>query len=666
MRLTYRSRWSGITRRFNCWSCGQEIVIRFLKSGEEAKCRNCSRINVVPEGNTSGLVPESALEQQPSQTTTKAREAKLLEQVATILESSDGQKVTALEAWAVFLLTLLTFVVVRLKAHFLLKQNFDVDIVGLTVIVVSVLIHELGHFVAMEQLGYEDVRIFFLPLFGAASSGTNPPRDSLKRSVVLIAGPVPGVLIGAACSVYSRYTGDTTGASIAETFLVINALNLLPVPPMDGGRLLDELIFAKSPVGVIFARIVSGIGLLTISVTCNAPLLALLSILPFLFIKSSYRKAKATRLIHSKFPRGAVSEAAVPSTCLEYAVPLIAPYYAADNYRPVAIASDIRNAWLVAQGRPASARAKSTLVVCQVLAIAVAIWFLTRAQSPTGAAENGSTATGTEASRQRTLSDEGQFAEGDVRPVILAPEQYLVKLRYPFPTQEDLNGVFVEFEGDGRKQVLLVTTILGLLSEEECFQIMRPGMPKAKLIEGGWYLLLRHNCAVIRKEDADRLPPFGRARYDRNIVALKVATENPRFGDTLYCAGEWTESPRQTLVGVVRPESFYAYGEEAEQVVRFLEGSRSANQGLPILNSRNELVGLHDITVYQTFPMNLLGPRLGLPAKDRLMVRVDRKMLSEAVRALNERAVYNGRLPIETDNSSSLDKGSESSPTRLR
>ena len=33
---------------FNCESCGAEIAVKFLSIGEEAKCKACDAVNVVP------------------------------------------------------------------------------------------------------------------------------------------------------------------------------------------------------------------------------------------------------------------------------------------------------------------------------------------------------------------------------------------------------------------------------------------------------------------------------------------------------------------------------------------------------------------------------------------------------------------------------------------
>ena len=63
-------------------------------------------------------------------------------------------------------------------------------------IVAVVLIHELGHFIGMKALGYSNVHIFFIPLFGAATSGIETNQSGHKKSIVSLSGSLPGIVIG--------------------------------------------------------------------------------------------------------------------------------------------------------------------------------------------------------------------------------------------------------------------------------------------------------------------------------------------------------------------------------------------------------------------------------------------------------------------------------------
>lgn len=141
------------------------------------------------------------------------------------------------------------------------------DLISVALIVVVVLVHELGHYAAMRAFGYTDVRILFIPLLGAVTSGKPAKVAPWKRAVVLLAGPVPGLLLGWLLVLGGALAGaDFEGrwSELVGMLLFINALNLLPVMPLDGGRLLGMAVFARHPrLEVAFAVVTaSALGLL--------------------------------------------------------------------------------------------------------------------------------------------------------------------------------------------------------------------------------------------------------------------------------------------------------------------------------------------------------------------------------------------------------------------
>jgi Zn-dependent protease len=106
--------------------------------------------------------------------------------------------------------------------------------------------HELGHYVAMRVFKYRDVRMFFLPGFGAAVSGRHSSVAGWKKAVVSLLGPVPGIWAGAALGGYAIFAGSDPLAKIALMLMALNVFNLLPIVPLDGGWFWNSVLFSRT------------------------------------------------------------------------------------------------------------------------------------------------------------------------------------------------------------------------------------------------------------------------------------------------------------------------------------------------------------------------------------------------------------------------------------
>ncbi len=114
------------------------------------------------------------------------------------------------------------------------------------IILVVVFIHESGHYLGMLVCGYRDVSMVFLPLLGAAVSGQQAGVPGHKRALVALLGPVPGLVLGLACAAVYWTTRSELWLRTAEAFLLINGFNLLPFQPLDGGQLLNDVLFCRN------------------------------------------------------------------------------------------------------------------------------------------------------------------------------------------------------------------------------------------------------------------------------------------------------------------------------------------------------------------------------------------------------------------------------------
>jgi len=124
----------------------------------------------------------------------------------------------------------------------------NTSVVDVVVLVAVLLFHELGHWAAMRASGYRDTRIFFIPFFGAAVSGRSGDGSPFKEGVVLLAGPLPGLLLAIPILVAGTAWHEQGLTRAGLTLLGVNAFNLLPLVPLDGGRLFELILFGRHPV----------------------------------------------------------------------------------------------------------------------------------------------------------------------------------------------------------------------------------------------------------------------------------------------------------------------------------------------------------------------------------------------------------------------------------
>ncbi len=137
--------------------------------------------------------------------------------------------------WVKSLTSLLLYLAL---GYFLLSHNVTI----LLILTAVVIFHELGHFFAMKYFGYTELGIFFIPLLGAYASGTKREVSQTQSSIILLAGPLPGILLGFALYfLNSYYLHDHLLDITAKLLVFLNLLNLLPIYPLDGGQLLNRL-----------------------------------------------------------------------------------------------------------------------------------------------------------------------------------------------------------------------------------------------------------------------------------------------------------------------------------------------------------------------------------------------------------------------------------------
>ena len=171
---------------------------------------------------------------------------------------------------------------------------FQFTLKELILVIVVLFIHEAGHLTAMKLFKYSDVKMFFLPLIGAAISGREPTPYSSKKALVSIAGPLPGLFIGLFFVALHAGMKERIYYDIASMFIFINAFNLLPLYPLDGGRFFDLILFSRNYAVEVIFKVVTSLLFIILAISFQTWVLILIPLFILLSLKSSYYVYKAT------------------------------------------------------------------------------------------------------------------------------------------------------------------------------------------------------------------------------------------------------------------------------------------------------------------------------------------------------------------------------------
>ncbi|SAI54145.1 Zn-dependent proteases [Bordetella ansorpii] len=107
--------------------------------------------------------------------------------------------------------------------------------------VLLIFVHEMGHYVAARQRGLDVGAPTFIPFVGAWIQLKDMPHDAETEAYVGLGGPFAGTLASLACYFAARDTGSDLLLALSYSGFFINLFNLIPVSPLDGGRITAVL-----------------------------------------------------------------------------------------------------------------------------------------------------------------------------------------------------------------------------------------------------------------------------------------------------------------------------------------------------------------------------------------------------------------------------------------
>ena len=108
-------------------------------------------------------------------------------------------------------------------------------------LVVLIFIHEIGHVVVLRRYGVAATAPIFIPFMGAFIGMKQLPKNATMEAYVGLGGPVIGSL--GAFAAYAVYlaTDYSLWLVLAYIGIILNLFNLLPIMPLDGGRITGAI-----------------------------------------------------------------------------------------------------------------------------------------------------------------------------------------------------------------------------------------------------------------------------------------------------------------------------------------------------------------------------------------------------------------------------------------
>ncbi|OHB25902.1 MAG: hypothetical protein A2X84_05180 [Desulfuromonadaceae bacterium GWC2_58_13] len=148
-------------------------------------------------------------------------------------------------------------------------------------------IHEMGHVAALRMLGIKATAPMFIPFMGAFIGMKQMPENAFAEAVMAYGGPLLGTLGAIGCVGVGLLTGNPFWYALAMSGFLLNLFNLLPISPLDGGRI----------IGVISPKlwILGLVGAVTLFYLTWSPIVALIIIMGSLQIHSSTKRSAAEK-----------------------------------------------------------------------------------------------------------------------------------------------------------------------------------------------------------------------------------------------------------------------------------------------------------------------------------------------------------------------------------
>jgi Zn-dependent protease len=119
--------------------------------------------------------------------------------------------------------------------------------------------HEYGHLRAMKKFGIPTKGMYLIPFVGGLAVG-DKPTSRWQDVYISLMGPIYGLVMTVVCYIGYLLTDNYFIGLVASFSALINLFNLLPIYPLDGGRVVKALVFSgRKYIALVFLLTLSAL-----------------------------------------------------------------------------------------------------------------------------------------------------------------------------------------------------------------------------------------------------------------------------------------------------------------------------------------------------------------------------------------------------------------------
>ena len=187
----------------------------------------------------------------------------------------------------------------KLTYLFLLLSVLSASFIQIIIIFSLIIVHELGHLLMAKLLKIEIDKIYIYPLGGITKLNMNLNISPLQESLVLLAGPILQLVFYA---IYQLILPEYQSLIEFYNYQIL-FFNLLPIYPLDGGKILNIIVSSKVPykLSLRYSIFISYILLIVIILNNIHNLKLNLLIMILLLLYKLFREGSNIKTLYNKF-----------------------------------------------------------------------------------------------------------------------------------------------------------------------------------------------------------------------------------------------------------------------------------------------------------------------------------------------------------------------------